>query len=166
VEEAPNRLAKVISTCHKVRYAADAQKKELDPNSPAFALKKAAVLLCERELLYTIEFDVQVDNPIMPFIDLVKRFSEARVIDDADKQNFSQIAMNFIGDSMRTNLCLQHDTKKIASACVFLTFVYLRKLPPKSDKARLHSLFGILSISERSLNCEHASLARGSRRCF
>ena len=63
-----------------------------------------------------------------------------------------QQGLNFIFDSLRTSLCLQHDVKKIASACAFLTVVFLRKMPQKTDKDKLAKLFGILSISERSLN--------------
>ncbi|KAH8075901.1 hypothetical protein JL720_10351 [Aureococcus anophagefferens] len=58
--------------------------------------------------------------------------------------------------------------QKIASAMAFITIIYMRKLPPKSDKARLNRMFATLSISERSLNSicsEMVSLYTENARC-
>ena len=148
------RLPKVIATCHYVRHSGDAGFTPLDADSADMRARKAAVLLCERELLYTMDFDVHVDNPMMPYTELYKRLCDTGIVPDVDKQKFAQIGINFISDSMRTNICLQHEAKKIASACTFLTVVYTGKLPPKTDKVMLNKLFAILDISERSLNCK------------
>ncbi|KAH8098061.1 hypothetical protein JL720_983 [Aureococcus anophagefferens] len=95
---------------------------------------------------------VEVENPMLHFIERVKQLKACKALDEADEQQFSQLGINFIGDSYRTSLCLQQAPQKIASAMAFITIIYMRKLPPKSDKARLNRMFATLSISERSLN--------------
>ena len=105
---------------------------------------------------------------MLHFIERVKQLKACKALDEADEQQFSQLGINFIGDSYRTSLCLQQAPQKIASAMAFITIIYMRKLPPKSDKARLNRMFATLSISERSLNpicSEMVSLYAENARC-
>jgi hypothetical protein len=111
---------------------------------------------------------VEVENPMLHFIERVKQLKACKALDEADEQQFSQLGINFIGDSYRTSLCLRQAPQKIASAMAFITIIYMRKLPPKSDKARLNRMFATLSISERSLNSicsEMVSLYAENARC-
>ena len=62
---------------------------------------------------YAIGFDVIVENPLLYFIHLVRRLHEGGVITGPQQQQFSQIGINFIGDSYRTSLCLQHEPQKV-----------------------------------------------------
>ncbi|KAH8073467.1 hypothetical protein JL721_2765 [Aureococcus anophagefferens] len=161
--ESPARLGKLVATCGAVRHP---KAPPLDQQSEAFAATKHEVLVKERALLYAIGFDVEVENPMLHFIERVKQLKACKALDEADEQQFSQLGINFIGDSYRTSLCLQQAPQKIASAMAFITIIYMRKLPPKSDKARLNRMFATLSISERSLNsiCSEMVSLYGERR--
>ena len=146
VEEAPARLGKIVQTCEGVRWP---KRPPLDVESAEFLETKHEVLVKERAVLYAIGFDVNVENPILHYAFLVKQLKACGALAEADEQQFSQLGINFVGDSYRTNLCLQQPPQKIASACAFLTVIFMRKLP--ADKSKLNRMFATLSISERSL---------------
>lgn len=102
----------------------------------------------------------------MTFIDLVNKLVEDGVLAEAQKQAFGQNGINFISDSYRTAVSLEHAPQKIAAACAFLTVVLLRALP--SDCGLSAALYGALAISERSLRSictQMAELYVGNRKC-
>ena len=50
---------------------------------------------------------------MLHFIERVKQLKACKALDEADEQQFSQLGINFIGDSYRTSLCLQHEPQKV-----------------------------------------------------
>lgn len=154
VEEHPQKLQKVLLACHEVRFRAQGKTAMLDPKSEEFAKAKEAVLKSERILLNSVSFDLDIEHAFEPVISLIKKLRRSGHITESEQRDFAQAAINFLNDSMRTSLCLQFEPPKIASALIFLTFVYLRKLPAKGPM--LEQFWRQLSISERSLHsiCE------------
>lgn len=116
------------------------------------------------QVLYALGFDVSVSNPILPFSELLARLVACGSLPDARQRQFAQVGINFVGDSRvpaasprrtraspplflldstpasarryRTTLCLSAEPAKLASAAAFLTFVFLRLVPPPDDKVR------------------------------
>jgi len=165
VEEAPASLRAVVATCYRVRRGG---KAPLDEASPDFARRKQTVLRLERAVLYALGFDVSVSNPILPFSELLARLVACGSLPDARQRQFAQVGINFVGDSYRTTLCLSAEPAKLASAAAFLTFVFLRLVPPPDDKARTAALFSAINISERSLKAicgQMAELYLDNKKC-
>mmetsp|Transcript_32977 Transcript_32977/g.105225 ORF Transcript_32977/g.105225 Transcript_32977/m.105225 type:complete len:333 (-) Transcript_32977:165-1163(-) len=154
VEESPTKLHKIVTTARAVRGKDEGGGQQQAPfvaGSAGFEEAKNEVLSCERAVLYTIGYDVDVTamSPISPFSDILARLLKAGVVPPAKEQSFGQSGIKFISDSLRTNLCLQFEPKKIASGCALLAVVFLRLYP--GDKDTINALFKVLSISERTI---------------
>mmetsp|Transcript_21374 Transcript_21374/g.32776 ORF Transcript_21374/g.32776 Transcript_21374/m.32776 type:complete len:319 (+) Transcript_21374:151-1107(+) len=149
VEETPTKLYKVITACHSVRNAGQAGER-IDINSEEYTKEKNAVLEAERIILYTINYELDSTpiNPTLIFKNILSKLIETRIIDENNK-SFMNNGVNIMWASLRTNLPLQFEPKKIASACAFLTTIY-SKLMPK-DKTKLNIFFKIIDTSERTL---------------
>ena len=155
VEESPTKLHKIVTTSHAVRTG----DTSFVPTSKGFSDVKQQVLTCERAVLYTIDFDVDVTlmSPISPFSEILARLLRANIVPAEKKQSFGSTGIKFISDSLRTNLCLQFEPKKIASACALLAVVFLR-LYPHDNKDLINALFKILNISERTIKTISSSM--------
>ena len=142
VEEAPTKLYKIVTAAYSVR------KEKCAQGTKDFDDMKKKILSCERAVLFTIDFDVDVTamSPVSPFSDLLTKVLKAGIVPSKKQQKFGQAGVKFISDSLRTNLCLQFDPKDIAAGCALLAIVFL-KLYPKDAVI----LFKILSISERKV---------------
>uniref|UniRef100_A0A7S3NIZ9 Cyclin N-terminal domain-containing protein n=1 Tax=Aureoumbra lagunensis TaxID=44058 RepID=A0A7S3NIZ9_9STRA len=140
---------KVITACHSVRNAGQAGER-IDINSEEYTKEKNAVLEAERIILYTINYELDSTpiNPTLIFKNILSKLIETRIIDENNK-SFMNNGVNIMWASLRTNLPLQFEPKKIASACAFLTTIY-SKLMPK-DKTKLNIFFKIIDTSERTL---------------
>jgi len=134
VEERPRKLESVITQCHKTwnrdKPTLSPQMKTEDGRlveNPEYEAMRQQILKCERILLHTIAFDLCVKHPYKTLITTVKRLKERGLIQDRQKKEFAQNALNFLNDSMRTSLCLQFEPAKIASATIYLANVFLNK---------------------------------------
>eukprot|EP01084_Bolivina_argentea_P251330 421497_1 len=83
------------------------------------------VLPYEQKLLHTIAFDFSVSAPHLDAMIVIRDWW--RKVDEMDnsKKNaspreFTQIAFNFVNDSLRTSLCLRHSAAEFARCCVCL----------------------------------------------
>lgn len=154
VEEHPQKLQKVLLACHEVRHRPQTSGSSLDPTSDEYAKLKEAVLKTERILLNTVSFDLDIEHPYEAIVSLIKTMRRSGHVNEDDQRNFSQAAVNFLNDSMRTSMCLQFEPKKIAAGIIFLSTVYLRKVPQKGPM--LKKYWDLLKISERSIRsiCE------------
>ena len=91
--------------------------------------QRERINICERVLLYTINFDLVVTHPYVYIIDKAKAIQA--------EKDVAQFAWNFCNDSLSTRLCLQYSPDNIAAACVYLAFRGLKT--GKTGKTKLLS---------------------------
>jgi len=113
VEETPKKLRDVVVETYKVQHSTVAP-----PESDQELWKlKEQVLICERELLRVLGFDLSVEHAYRPLLAYVKSISGPR--------DLAQIAWNFINDSLRTTVCLQYAPRCLAAAAAWMASSYL-----------------------------------------
>lgn len=88
-----------------------------DPDSQELWKLKEQILVCERELLRVLGFDLSVEHAYRPLLAYIKSISGTR--------DLAQIAWNFINDSLRTTICLQYAPRCLAAATVLMASNYL-----------------------------------------
>ena len=154
VEEHPQRLQEILLAFHEERHGLKRGAGTLDPTSAEYAQLKESVLKAEFCLLSIVSFDLTVEHPYEAINGLIEKMHRSGHISESDHCTFLEAAISFLTDSFRTSLCLQHEPKTIASGIIFLSTVYLRKLPPKGPMVKAY--WNLLSISERSIRsiCE------------
>mmetsp|Transcript_39304 Transcript_39304/g.103644 ORF Transcript_39304/g.103644 Transcript_39304/m.103644 type:complete len:354 (+) Transcript_39304:510-1571(+) len=113
VEETPKKLRDVIVETYKVQHST-VQPPEGDQE--LWRLKEQ-VLICERELLRVLGFDLSIEHAYRPLLGYVKSISGPR--------DLAQIAWNFINDSLRTTVCLQYAPRCLAAAAAWMASSYL-----------------------------------------
>ena len=84
VEETPKKLKDVILECYKVQHNT---VQPPDPDSQDLHKLKEQVLVCERELLRVLGFDLSVEHAYRPLLAYIKSISGTR--------DLAQIAWNF-----------------------------------------------------------------------
>ena len=114
VEETPKKLKDVILECYKVQHNT---VQPPDPDSHDLHKLKEQVLVCERELLRVLGFDLSVEHAYRPLLAYIKSISGTR--------DLAQIAWNFINDSLRTTICLQYAPRCLAAAAAMMASNYL-----------------------------------------
>ena len=114
VEETPKKLKDVIIECYKVQHST---VQPPDPESQELWRLKEQILICERELLRVLGFDLSVEHAYRPLLAYIKSISGTR--------DLAQIAWNFINDSLRTTICLQYAPRCLAAATVMMASNYL-----------------------------------------
>jgi len=139
VEETPKKLRDVVSETYKVHHGAE---KAPDPDSKEFFELKEKILVCERILLQALHFDLSVEHAYRPLLAYVKSIQGTR--------DLAQIAWNFINDSLRTTICLQHAPRCLAAASAHLAAKYLAthtkrdfKLPDNPQGGKWYSSFQV-----------------------
>ena len=154
VEEHPQRLQEILLAFHEERHGLKRGAGTLDPTSAEYAQLKESVLKAEFCLLSIVSFDLTVEHPYEAINGLIEKMHRSGHISESDHCTFLEAAISFLTDSFRTSLCLQHEPKTIASGIIFLSTVYLRKLPPEGPMVKAY--WNLLSISERSIRsiCE------------
>ncbi|XP_066356448.1 cyclin-T1-4-like [Miscanthus floridulus] len=131
VEETPIPLKDVILISYEFIHKKDPtagqrikQQKEL------FDKQKEFILLGERVVLVTLEFDLNIHHAYKPLVEAIRRFNVG------DINNFPQVAWSFVNDGLSsTSLCLQFEPHHIAAGVIFLAAKFLKvKLPSDGDK--------------------------------
>ena len=111
-EECPRKLSHVIQECNRLKNPTAAV---VDPKSDEYLQLKERVLLLERVVLHTISFELSIIHPDRFVIERVKNLYKNGQIEynpDSEQdfsnlsQNLMQRAINFVNDSMCTNLCV------------------------------------------------------------
>ena len=87
-----------------------------------------AVVVCERILLNTLYFDLQVTHPHASLSQYLKA-SKGYVSNKGMQMRLLETARIFIHDSYLTNLCLRFTPEKIALACLYLATCHVRIEP-------------------------------------
>lgn len=128
VEEAPKKLNLVITTSHQVLVANQHNSAApLKETSPKFKDLREKILAMERVLLQIIAFDMHLEHPykfLMKYRNLIPGPPE-------NIRQLVQIAWNFVNDSLRTTLALQHDARTTAVAALYLAFKFLKMQAPE-----------------------------------
>ena len=90
----------------------------------AFVATKEKLIKAEWHLLDALEYDVAVDNPAVYVRPILAQLGLA------DNVELSTAVQQVVGDTCRTQVCIQHPAKDIACAAVFFgTFKSKTKLP-------------------------------------
>lgn len=123
VEECFRDLESVVRHCY-VKFAKDPEvpAKIADPQRYPMFLDtvKRNVLTAERALLMAIGFDLNVIQPHNVLNNLVKQLNAVpRPDGDPKLKTILQMAVNFVNDQFRTNLCLQYSLVTIAKGAYF-----------------------------------------------
>lgn len=109
VEETPKKckdIIKVAKTCMTEKQFSTFGE---DP--------KETVMIMERIILQTINFDLQVDHPYKHLLN----YAENLNCDRDETQKLVQMAWTFINDSLCTTICLQWEPEVVAIAVMFLS---------------------------------------------
>lgn len=123
----------------------------MDTKSDEYIQQKERILLLERVVLHTINFDLSIEHPDKYVIDTVFKMGKGRQIEyepsaetnGKDRSKLQHVLMqnsiNFVTDSMCTHLCLKYAAKDIAMACIYLggKFVNIR---PVNDATWMDAL--------------------------
>lgn len=116
VEETPKKIKDVVIEAYKAQHS---KPNGPDPESKEFWELKEQILVCERILLQTLDFDLTVEHAYRPLLAYVKSIKGSR--------DLAQVAWNFINDSLRTTIALQYPPRCVAAAAVFLASKHLSK---------------------------------------
>jgi len=129
VEEAPKKLNQVILTSWHVLVADQKNVPPLKEGSQKFKELREKILAMERVLLQIIAFDMFIEHPykyIMKYRALIPGPPDST-------RQLVQVAWNFVNDSLRTTLALQHDAKTTAVAALYLAFKFLKMQAPEGQ---------------------------------
>ena len=129
VEETPKKIKDVVIETYKAQHGAAGKASGPDPESKEFWSLKEEILVCERILLQTLDFDLTVEHAYRPLLAYVKSIKGTR--------DLAQVAWNFINDSLRTTIALQYPPRCVAAAAVHLSSRFLDNkmvLPTHHDK--------------------------------
>ena len=148
MEETPKKLRDVIVETYKVQH----NTVQGPENDQELWRLKEQVLICERELLRVLGFDLSVEHAYRPLLAYVKSISGPR--------DLAQIAWNFINDSLRTTVCLQYAPRCLAAASAFMASQYLelkmqRPFPlphhPKGTSGKWFNAFQVRESTVRAI---------------
>ena len=109
VEETPKKCKDIIKVAKSCMTDAQLTTFGEDP--------KETVMIMERILLQTINFNLQVDHPYNHMLRYAKEsFGE----NQGEIEKIVQMAWTFINDSLCTTICLQYEPEIVAIAAMFL----------------------------------------------
>ncbi|KAF7842492.1 cyclin-T1-3-like isoform X1 [Senna tora] len=128
VEETPRPLKDVILVSYEIIHKKDPGAAQRIKQKEVYEQQKELILLCERAVLTTLGFDLNVQHPYKPLVEAIKKFN-------VEKNNLAQVAWNFVNDGLRTSLCLQFKPHHIAAGAIFLAAKFLKvKLTSDGEK--------------------------------
>jgi len=147
-EETPRKLPHVIQECNRLKNPTNAI---MDTKSDEYIQQKERILLLERVVLHTINFDLSIEHPDTYVFDTVLKMGKSRQVEyepsaetsGKDRSKLQQVLMqnsiNFVNDSMCTHLCLKYSAKDIAMACIYLGGKFT-KIRPVNDVTWMDAL--------------------------
>eukprot|EP01118_Nematostelium_gracile_P018865 TRINITY_DN8535_c0_g1_i1.p1 TRINITY_DN8535_c0_g1~~TRINITY_DN8535_c0_g1_i1.p1 ORF type:complete len:456 (-),score=89.12 TRINITY_DN8535_c0_g1_i1:63-1346(-) len=123
VEETPKKLRDIINASESLKYRdVVPPRKPLDEQSPEMLTLKEKILAHELIILQTLAFEMTIEHPYKYLLKFVMQISGDKTL--------AQTAWNFINDSLRTTLCLQHKPDMIAAAAIHLAAKFLKYTLP------------------------------------
>ncbi|EFJ52651.1 hypothetical protein VOLCADRAFT_120142 [Volvox carteri f. nagariensis] len=121
IEESPKMLKNVIMEMERIRHSKNPGALRALEDPVNFERLREEVLQAERAVLYTLGFDLTVEQPYKPLMEWFRE--EQRLMDvphDSPYKPLVQNSLNLINDSLRTTLCLQFPPAKIAWAALWM----------------------------------------------
>lgn len=137
VEESPKKLKDVVlETMRAEKKAAGEKLNEAD--SKELLERKDKVLVTERILLQTLNFNLSLEHPYKPLLAYVRATGGTR--------SLAQVAWNYINDSLRTTICLDFEPRAVAAAVFALAVEHETaqgQAPSSSKVADVHKAFQV-----------------------
>ncbi|KAI3902276.1 hypothetical protein MKW92_046281 [Papaver armeniacum] len=128
VEETPRPLKDVIVVSYEIINKKDPAAAQKIKQKEVYEQQKELILLGERVVLATLDFDFSLFHPYKPLVEAIKKFKVAQ-------NALAQVAWNFVNDGLRTSLFLQFKCHHIAAGAIFLAAKFLKvKLPSDGEK--------------------------------
>ncbi|GIL78963.1 hypothetical protein Vretimale_199 [Volvox reticuliferus] len=141
IEESPKLLKNVIMESERIRHTKNPAALRALDDPVNFDRLREEVLQAERAVLYTLGFDLKIEQPYKTLMEWMKR--DARLTDqlnDSPYKPLVQNAWNLLNDSLRTTLCLQFPPQKIAWTALWIADLmnidngtHYPALPPGSE---------------------------------
>jgi len=126
VEEQPRKLKDVIIASHKTQHTLLRSTEpfhRLKLDSPVYENLRDKVIIYERCLMQTMNFDFTITHPY-PFLNQYLQIVSH--VPAENKGTVVQAAWNFANDSYETSLCLHYKPQAIASSCLYLSLKFLK----------------------------------------
>lgn len=117
VEETKQGIQKTVKAYRALRRV-EMDEKELEQ----------AILVQERILIHTLSFDLQIVHAHPTCLAKIKEL-RTYITDKEVRQTFLQIAINFVNDSYRADVCLKFTPQQIALGAIFLATLHLDLKP-------------------------------------
>jgi len=122
VEEMPVPINTVVVKAYTMQHQ---KRSGPDPASKEFWELREQILVCEHILLQALNFDLNVQHPYRPLMAYVKSIKNDLVQVGAKPEDLTQVAWNFINDSLRTTIALHSTPQCVAAAAVYLASRFL-----------------------------------------
>lgn len=136
VEECPRRIRDVLNCFHHIKQVKEKRKIQcMDFNGPLYFKLKNEVIKAERRLLKELGFCVHVKYPHKIIIVILKLFEQIQ------NQELTQLAWNFMNDSLKTDLFMRFTPDQIGCTCIWLAARQKKICLPKNP--HWYELFSI-----------------------
>ncbi|KAM0893761.1 hypothetical protein ACQ4PT_024905 [Festuca glaucescens] len=128
VEETPRPLKDVILISYEVIHKKDPAAVARIKQKEVYEKQKELLLIGERAVLVTLDFDLNIHHPYKPLVQAIEKFNKVA------QKALAQAAWSFVNDGLRTSLCLQFKPQHIAAGAIFLATKFLKiKLPADGE---------------------------------
>ncbi|KAI3431759.1 hypothetical protein D9Q98_004801 [Chlorella vulgaris] len=131
VEDSPKSVRDVLAaSCD--RHYKDAARRIANDRDQYEAMKEK-VFVAERSLLYALDFDFNVQQPLKHWMRMLQseplkgHRSALSARDERKAQAWAQLSSTFVTDSLKTEACLLYSAGQIAAACIWLALKLLRE---------------------------------------
>ncbi|XP_048620801.1 LOW QUALITY PROTEIN: cyclin-T1-2 [Brassica napus] len=141
VESTPVDLKTLIITSEEILHKKVIAAEE---RQGVYEHYKGIVLIGEKLVLSTLNFDLSVDLPFDLLVQAMKKF----ILDEATQGIFPPAAWKFVKDSFWTTLCLQYQPRHIAAGAFFLAAMHINM----DAKSHGESWCQHFDITRRQLN--------------
>ncbi|RDX93136.1 Cyclin-T1-4, partial [Mucuna pruriens] len=120
VKETRHRIRDVVLVSAEMLPRDKTSLERLRSDKEAFEQLRDTILLAERIVLVTINFDMYVRHPYRIVMKAIRKLQVPK------KKGLCQVAWNFTSDGLQTSLCLQFRPTHIAAAVVYLASRFLK----------------------------------------
>jgi cyclin T len=128
VEEKAYKLKELVLCYHILRF----QRK---PEDSEYRDTFKQVILAERLLLHTLNFDLTITHPYNIFVNKMRDLRS--FVPEDSRKPLMQTAVNFLNDSYRSSFCLEYTPCEIAIAVLYLATIALSVRPVNPNSRSL-----------------------------
>eukprot|EP00798_Chlamydomonas_sp_ICE-L_P026596 gene26596-18378_t len=148
IDESPRNLRDLayVYQMKKLARQPDLLKK-LNTDSSFLDPHMESLMLAERALLYTLDFELNVEHPFNVIIRGLQKLGmlqkDSKDSKDSVGSKLSQLAVNFCNDSLGTTLLLEYSADKVAHAAIFKAASMTNTKLPLPEGETFCSFFGV-----------------------